>query len=85
MPDELNGNSLQKLVLELDQYMEKKISIATSHNMYTHTHNTHTLRWITNLKNSLNLTFLGKYVLSFGIYKHFLEKMQNLLNKKERK
>lgn len=82
MPDELNGNSLQKLVLELDQYMEKKILIATSHNMYTHTH---TLRWITNLKNNLNLTFLGKYVLSFGTYKHFLEKMQNLLNKKERK
>ena len=38
MPDELNGNYLQKLVLELDQYMEKKILIATSHNMYTHTH-----------------------------------------------
>lgn len=36
----------------------KKISIATSHNMYTHTHNTHTLRWIFGkLKNSLNLTF----------------------------
>lgn len=83
MSDELNGNSSKISAGTGSIYGKNPHRYFTQH-VHTHTQHTH-IEMDYKLKNSLNLTFLENMFLSFGIYKHFLEKMQNLLNKKERK